>query len=224
MQPWLRRRCGAAACDRNSGRLEVGAHQVVPLPLADLAHDGGEEAGGVVDQHVQAPEPLQRLVHHRGQRGRVQQVGLHQRHGIGAHRVELRLQGPRLLRGRAVVDHQVHAALVQQPADRRSHSARTTGDQRDLLRHPSLLARGVKFYRISPSPPPLSHRRSSACRSPAARGASTQRSAASAHRRGDRRERRLDRLRSLHGAGPVRSRVSATMPAAPASSARPATS
>jgi hypothetical protein len=71
-------------------RLEVAADELVPVGFGDLADRGGVEARGVVDEDVE-PAPRGRgALDDARQRGRVEQVALHQRDGTGAPGLERR--------------------------------------------------------------------------------------------------------------------------------------
>jgi hypothetical protein len=93
------------------------------------------EAGSVIDQHVQSPEAIDRLVHHARKQRHVQQIRLHQRHRVAPHGVQLSLQGSRFGRRRAVVQHEAGATSVQQTAGGRTHPARASCNQDDLVIH-----------------------------------------------------------------------------------------
>ena len=103
-------------------RLEVGAHQVVPVGGVDLADRRRVERRRVVDQRVEAAVGAERALDQRRQLRQLEQVRLHQRDRIGADAVELGLQQPRFAGRAAVVQHQVRARGVQPAADRRAHA------------------------------------------------------------------------------------------------------
>src|SRR6185369_10671950 len=152
---FLQRRGGGLGQEQRD--LEIGAHEVVPVPLSDLAHRRGEERGSIVDQHVQPPEARQRVLHQLGQPGDVEQVGLHQRHRIGARRVQFGLQGlGRLFRG-AVMQHHVGAGRVQGADNGRPDALRAAGDESNFLvewKGHDRITIG-QFYRIARSFPPI---------------------------------------------------------------------
>ena len=126
---------GAAACARNSG-----ARRLVPIRSSHasgvIAPIGvGIERRGIVDERIEPAERLHRLLDHRRQLVEVEEIGLDQRHRIGAHAVQLGLQQPRLARGRPVVEHQVRARRVQPAADRGADALAASGDQHDPALH-----------------------------------------------------------------------------------------
>ena len=75
------------------------------------------------------------VLHHLGQAGDVQQIGLHQRHRIGAPGIEFVLERIGLGLGRAVVQHQARASGMQTACNHRAHALGTTGNQHHLVLH-----------------------------------------------------------------------------------------
>ena len=126
---------GAAACARNSG-----ARRLVPIRSSHasgvIAPIGRRvERRRVVDDRVEPAERLHRLLDHRRQLVEIEEIRLDQRHGIGAHAVELGLQQPRFARGRPVVQHEAGTGRVQPAADRGADALAASGDQHDPALH-----------------------------------------------------------------------------------------
>jgi len=138
MQPWCLRSCGAAACERNSGAVEVGADQVVPVLFADFADRRGVEAGSVVEQHVEPAETRHGVGDDTAVAGGVEQVALDQRGGIRALQVEFGGQGLRLAFRGTVVDHDSGAFPVQAAADGRTDPFGPACDENDFALHDNL--------------------------------------------------------------------------------------
>ncbi len=60
------------------GRLEIGAHQIVPVLFGNSADRSGVESRGVVDQNIEPAPGGIGLLHQLRQGGGVMQVALHQ--------------------------------------------------------------------------------------------------------------------------------------------------
>ena len=123
---------GGGGLRQEQRRLEVGAHQVVPVDLGDIAHRGGEEGRGVVDEHVEAAEGLDRARHQARQLRHLEQVALGAQRRTRPCLVQLALQGRGVLGGAAVVQHQVRAAGVHEARDLGAHALGGAGDQDGL--------------------------------------------------------------------------------------------
>ena len=160
--PWAFLQRGRRGLRQEQRRLEVGAHQVVPVGGVDLADGRGMERRRVVDQRVEPAVGAERALDQRRQLRQLEQVRLDQRDRIGADAVELRLQQARFAGRRAVVQHQVRAGAVQAAADGRTHALGPPGDQHDLALHASILTLSARLrrnlaHRLD-SPTPTMHR------------------------------------------------------------------
>jgi histidine ammonia-lyase len=123
-------RCGGLR--EEQGSLQVAAHEVVPLGERDLPHRGRVEAGGVVDQDVQAPK-FQQDGSHQFFRGlRARQLRRVNRGRMGTDLVESVRQGDGGSGGGAIMNEYIGSGGVQRACYLRADPARAAGDEHDL--------------------------------------------------------------------------------------------
>ena len=115
-------------------RLQVGADEIVPVDLADVAERCRIERRGVVDQDIEAAEGAGRGCHQRRQLCDLQQIALRERRGARARGVQLARQGGRVVRGAAVVQHHIRTRRVQRARDGGADASRGAGDECRLAR------------------------------------------------------------------------------------------
>ena len=128
-QPALRPKARCGRLRQKQRRLQIAAHQVVPMGLRDVAHRGRIEGGRAVDQNVEPPEFAQRgRDQYLGGPG-LEQIRALRGGGPGAACVELVDQGSGVDGGAAIVNQHIRPASVQRAHDFRAHAPRAAGHQ-----------------------------------------------------------------------------------------------
>ena len=123
---------GAACCEMNSGARRLEPISSSQCEGSDPADRHREKRRGVVDQHVEAAEALERAADQRPRRDRRQQLRLHLGGAARALRVQLAFELGGVGLGTAVMEQHVRAGGVQPPCDRRADAPPAAGHERHL--------------------------------------------------------------------------------------------
>ena len=130
----LRPQAGRGRLRQEQRRLQIAAHEIVPLRQRDLADRRRIEARRIVDQNVQAPEFEQSRGDQLLRRVRVQKMRGEDRGRMRARAVEFVRQGNGGGRRRTIVNENIGAGGVQRARDFGADAARAAGDQHRLDR------------------------------------------------------------------------------------------
>jgi hypothetical protein len=127
--PFDSRSRDAAGLREEERGAQVGADEVLPLALGNLSERCRVERGGVVHEPVEATERARGIVNELRERGKIEEIGLHDGRRARAGAVQVGSQAFGLVARPVAMEHHARAGCVQRARDRRADTPRRARDE-----------------------------------------------------------------------------------------------